>query len=538
VEPRKNHLALLEAFLIVLNRATRPVELTIVGNSLHTPELEKSVSAYCDSHVEIRWVRSADDSELARIYSECHFSVFPSLEEGFGLPILESLWFARPCICRNSGAMAEVAEGGGCLTVDTTDVNALACAILDLAENDALRQRLGEEAVHRSFKTWREYAKEVLQELDSQQARSPISRRGKAVSNFLPYGTRELDLSICVTTYNRASWLAVSLSNLFRRIGNNRDNIEIVDCDNASTDSTPDVVKPYLGEKNFHYHRNPANVGMLGNLKVTAHHSKGRYVWVLGDDDLVRPDAVNAVCDAINQHPGVGLIYLNYAYTRVSEAEKVGNVDKFLADAIPIVAPGPDKLAAIREIATLSENFFTAIYCLVFRRDHALRAYSQVTSGRPFSSLLTCIPTSYYVCQNMFNEIGYWIGDPCVVVNMNVSWNRYAPLWILERIPEVYDLAERMGADPEAVDRWRRHTLASAMYYLETIFADDPDGNAAYFSMDQWIRRHKHLAEFKTQLPRIMEIYGRASRAGVASASESPRDLLERYGLMQIAVSD
>jgi hypothetical protein len=138
----------------------------------------------------------------------------------------------------------------------------------------------------------------------------------------------------------------------------------------------------------------------------------------------------------------------------------------------------------------------------------------------------------------MFREMGYWIGDPCVVVNMNVSWGRYAPLWILERIPEIYDLAEKMGADPEAVDRWRRHTLGSALYYLESIFADDPEGNAAYFSMDRWMRRHKHLMEFKAELPRIMEIYGRAFRAGMHAANESPRDLLERYGLMQIAVDD
>jgi glycosyltransferase involved in cell wall biosynthesis len=538
VEPRKNHLALLEAFLVVLSRATRPVALTIVGNSLHTPELEKSISAYCDSHAEIRWLRSTDDSELARAYSDCHFSVFPSLEEGFGLPILESLWFARPCICRNSGAMAEVAQGGGCLTVDTADVNALANAMVELVENDALRRQLGEEAVRRTFKTWRQYAEEVLHELDTEQAGSSSRIERRPTASFLPGCLEAPDLSICITTYNRASWLAISLDNLFKRTRESGGGIEIVVCDNASTDGTPDVVKPYLGEKNFRYYRNPANVGMLGNLKVTAHHSKGRYVWILGDDDVVQPGAVDRVLTAINGHRGVGLVYLNYAYTRVSEAEKVENIDEFLSTAVPIVPSSPDKFALISEIATLSENFFTAIYCLVFRRDHALRAYSQNVSGRPFSSLLTCIPTSYYVCRHMFREMGYWIGDPCVVVNMNVSWGRYAPLWILERIPEIYDLAEKMGADPEAVDRWRRHTLGSALYYLESIFADDPEGNAAYFSMDRWMRRHKHLMEFKAELPRIMEIYGRAFRAGMHAANESPRDLLERYGLMQIAVDD
>lgn len=532
VEPRKNHLALLEAFQIVLRKTTRPVELTIAGGSLDTPELETRVSAYCTNHAAIRWLRSVGDSELGHLYSECHFSVYPSLEEGFGLPILESLWHARPCICRNSGAMAEVAEGGGCLTVDTTDVIALANAMLELVENDALRHQLGEQATQRSFKTWRQYAEEILHEMGRHQPPSSVQAELKPISKFLRSKTRDPCLSVCVTTYNRASWLAVSLENLFRWVRPWGDTIEVIVCDNASTDSTPDVVKPYLGERNFRYYRNRVNVGMLGNLKVTAHHSSGQYVWILGDDDLVREGTVERVLSVIDQHPAVGLIYLNYAYTRISDAAKVGNIDQFLLNAIPIVPPAPDKFALIKEISTLSENFFTAVYCLVFRRDHALRAYSQDTSGRPFSSLPTCIPTSFYICHNMFNNMGYWVGEPCVVVNMNVSWGRFAPLWILERIPELYDLAEKMGADPDAVDGWRRHTLEGAIYYLERIFSDDSEGNLAYFSIDRWIRRHKHLREFRLRLPQAMDIYARAFRSGVEGASENPERLLEMYGLV------
>jgi Glycosyltransferase len=538
VEPRKNHLALIEAFLIVLRRTTRLVALTIAGDSLGTPDLENRVSANCSNHAEICWLRSVGDAELARLYSECHFSVFPSVEEGFGLPILESLWHARPCICRNSGAMVEVAEGGGCLTVDTTDINALADAILELVENDALRHQLGEQAIGRSLKTWRHYADEILHEMGCNHLTPSVRRDLGVVSKFQADQTCHPRLSLCVTTYNRASWLAISLENLFCWVRPWSDSVEIVVCDNASTDSTPDVVKPYFGEKNFRYYRNPVNVGMLGNLRVTAHHSKGQYVWLLGDDDLIRKGAIERVLRAIEQHPAVGLIYLNYAYTRISEAEKVGAIDQFLSDATPIVRPSLDRFATIKEISTLSENFFTAIYCLVFRRDHALRAYSQDTSGRAFSSLLTCIPTSFYVCQNMFNEMGYWVGEPCVVVNMNVSWGKFAPLWILERIPELYDLAEKKGANPDEMDNWRRHTLEGAIPHLERIFADDPEGNLAYFSMDRWIRHHKHLEEFRARLPKIMDIYARAFRLGIAGASESPEQLLDKFGLLELLGSE
>ena len=49
------------------------------------------------------------------MYRECAFAAFPSVEEGYGLPIIESLWFGKPCLCAGFGSMAEIAEAGGCL---------------------------------------------------------------------------------------------------------------------------------------------------------------------------------------------------------------------------------------------------------------------------------------------------------------------------------------------------------------------------------------------------------------------------------------
>jgi hypothetical protein len=73
------------------------------------------------------------------------------------------------------------------------------------------------------------------------------------------------------------------------------------------------------------------------------------------------------------------------------------------------------------------------------------------------------------------------MGSPQVVVNMNVSWMKYAPLWILERIPEVYQLAERKGASSTEIDRWRRHTLPGIVHYFSEIYKEDQKGNSAFF---------------------------------------------------------
>jgi len=326
-------------------------------------------------------------------------------------------------------------------------------------------------------------------------------------------------LSVCISTYNRAEWLSKSLENLFRLYPEPLEDVEFLVCDNASTDHTLKVVKPYFRRKDFVFHQNFKNVGMLGNLRVTAQRARGEYVWILGDDDLLVPGAVERVLAALEEHGDTALVYLNYAFTHIEDARTIKDFEDFFSKATPIVPPEEDIYGPIRTICARNENFFTAIYTLVFRRDHALRAYSQDTSGRPFSTMLTCIPTTYYVLNKMMDEPGVWIGEPQVVVNMNVSWLKYAPLWILERLPEVYELAEHYGAAQKEVDRWRRHTLKTVAHYFKEIYTNDPHGNAAFFEPERLVRRFRHLPEFAGIEPELRKIYTTAQEAGHPAAA-------------------
>ena len=322
-------------------------------------------------------------------------------------------------------------------------------------------------------------------------------------------------LSICVSTYNRAEWLAKSLKNWETLYPVPLHNVEFLVCDNTSTDRTPEVVEPYVDRSGFAYYRNEHNVGMLGNLRETARRARGQYIWILGDDDLLMPGSIERILQALGCHPDVALLYLNYAYTNIEDARTVINFDAFFREATPIVEAEADRFGAIRTICARNENFFTAIYTLVFRRDHAIKAYSQDTSGRPFSTMLTCIPTTYYVLGHLMDEPGVWIGTPNVVVNWNVSWKEYLPIWFLERFPEIYEEAERQGADRTEVDRWRcRHLVTNVMYAFQKIYTDDQLNNAEYFLPGRFVQRFKHLSEFHRLQPRIRQIYATANANG------------------------
>lgn len=113
-EPRKNHLVLLEAANLLWRRGN-DFELILVGRTTAHwgARVETAVRALQNEGRPVRWLRHVDDDSLRAAYEECAFTVFPSLVEGFGLPILESLWHGRPCVCGGNGAIGEIARGGG-----------------------------------------------------------------------------------------------------------------------------------------------------------------------------------------------------------------------------------------------------------------------------------------------------------------------------------------------------------------------------------------------------------------------------------------
>lgn len=162
-EPRKNHLALLEAARQLWERGA-VFELTLIGRTtpVHGPLVVKAIETLAAANHPVRWLRHVDDRTLQEAYEGALFTVFPSLAEGFGLPVIESLWHGRPCLCGANGALGEISAGGGCLSVDQTQPAALAAAMERLLNDPPLRARLAEEARARPFATWDAYAPAVL----------------------------------------------------------------------------------------------------------------------------------------------------------------------------------------------------------------------------------------------------------------------------------------------------------------------------------------------------------------------------------------
>ena len=162
IEGRKNHLALLDACESLWSRGLR-FELHLIGlaqQQTGAAALEK-IRALQAAGRPLRYDGPVDDAALDAAYARCVFTVYPSLYEGFGLPVLESLAHGKPCICSAHGALGESTQGGGCLALDRVDSKSLGHGIEKLLTDSAVRETLIAETRARTFRTWPDYARDL-----------------------------------------------------------------------------------------------------------------------------------------------------------------------------------------------------------------------------------------------------------------------------------------------------------------------------------------------------------------------------------------
>jgi glycosyltransferase involved in cell wall biosynthesis len=102
------------------------------------------------------------DEELIELYNAAELFVYPSLYEGFGLPVLEAMACGAPVVVSNSSSLPEVVGDAGVLVSPTNDRD-LGEAILELSRNPARRAELSERGKARAAQfSWKRSAEVVL----------------------------------------------------------------------------------------------------------------------------------------------------------------------------------------------------------------------------------------------------------------------------------------------------------------------------------------------------------------------------------------
>ena len=158
LEPRKNIDLLIEA----LEKADTDIPLVLVGWQAWGEKRWLEKIKQIDMKNRVYLIGHVPDDDLRMIYNGAQALVYPSLYEGFGLPIVEAMACGCPVICSDTASMPEVA-GKAAVLIDPADSDDLARAIETLVYDSEFRARLIQEGFTRAAGfTWEQTARQTL----------------------------------------------------------------------------------------------------------------------------------------------------------------------------------------------------------------------------------------------------------------------------------------------------------------------------------------------------------------------------------------
>jgi abequosyltransferase len=227
----------------------------------------------------------------------------------------------------------------------------------------------------------------------------------------------DITLSFCITTRNRAAFIGTTLESLLSQA---TDEVEIVVLDAASTDGTPETVEIFTRRfPRLRYVRQDTNQGVDRDYDRTVELARGKYCWMMSDDDILTPGAVAEVLGRCRENRD--LIVVN-AEDRDTDLREILGTRR-----LPFLEDRVYKPSETNRLFADVANHLSFIPCVVIRRD-----LWRSRDRKPyFGSLFVHVGVIF---QDRLPEGALVIARPLVSVrNANVSWaSRSFEIWMIK----------------------------------------------------------------------------------------------------------
>jgi glycosyltransferase involved in cell wall biosynthesis len=183
--PHKNMAGLLRAYAALPAALRKHAQLVLVGEQLSVGRLD-ALASQLGIAERLVMTGFVDRRELASLYSSAAVFAFPSLAEGFGLPLLEAMACGTPLVASNASAVPEAVGPAG-LLADARQPEAFAAALRSVLEDEGLQARLREKGLMRvrAF-SWRRCAEETLAVYREAVGMTPASKPQSAREELEP----------------------------------------------------------------------------------------------------------------------------------------------------------------------------------------------------------------------------------------------------------------------------------------------------------------------------------------------------------------
>ena len=243
-------------------------------------------------------------------------------------------------------------------------------------------------------------------------------------------------LSICIPTYNRANKLFNSLGKILDSATLHSHKVEVIVSDNASHDSTPDIIDKYKEQyPMLRRYRNPENLGFNRNFfKLSDEYAMGKYLWVIGDDDFLDSDAVDIVIGAIEQNPQLTFIGLNFRLLPTTDAIL------FKKEPIAMKIELTTVERAIDMQARPENMLATFLSCNIVLRERFAAFDKSFFSSESWDNYMSVFPHSYMLANTISSkDLGAYISTPLMSVCLHQkAWDDKLAELHLSSIVNIY----------------------------------------------------------------------------------------------------
>lgn len=162
IDPRKNTAGVIRAFGRFKQLTGLPHQLLVVGLPTNGRRRFANLGARMGLGTEVIFTSFLPEDHLIALYNGAEVFLYPSLYEGFGLPVLEAMACGTPVISSPRSSIPEIA-GGAALLVSPTDIDALAGALTHLIREDGVRKEMVARGFEQASKfSWEKTAREIV----------------------------------------------------------------------------------------------------------------------------------------------------------------------------------------------------------------------------------------------------------------------------------------------------------------------------------------------------------------------------------------
>ena len=308
-------------------------------------------------------------------------------------------------------------------------------------------------------------------------------------------------LSICIPTYKREECLNNCLNSIRKASENINFDFEVCVSDNCSGLATETVIKSYENYFNIKFSKNDENLGFGVNTLNSVSMAQGEFVWIIGNDDLLVPSALQKIGDLLKSNENIDYFYINSFHLSSNYVFKY--TQPFDTNNLPqkmtrfSMKKNSGKINFLDLInPNTSFDFLLGIFLSVFRRRKwvdNLNVIDQklIKDKRTWSNEHNTFPHIKIFASAFCKSKAYFYAEP-LSVNLygEREWDDLYPFIEIIRIPESLDAYRKNGLKITSYLYCKNFAFRNFANYLVKIILSGKKGGLEYINFNKHILKN------------------------------------------------